>query len=118
MKIYNEINSFNNFNFWSGAKDTVAELDDDELNTIFSMLEAEEPEEGYSETGINDFFWFENDTIAEWLGYDNWEKMLIIKEKECDGYCGYCTNYKCPENLNTKEDDENEDDENEDENNE
>ena len=28
------------------------------------------------ETAINDFFWFEEDTIAEWLGYDSFEDIM------------------------------------------
>lgn len=28
-----------------------------------------------SETGLNDFFWFEEDTIANWLGFDSFEEL-------------------------------------------
>lgn len=75
MKIYTE-KSLNDFEFWSGAKDTVKYLTGSELDTIESMLEDCAPEDGYSDTDINDFFWFEDDTIAEWLGYDDFEQLM------------------------------------------
>jgi hypothetical protein len=74
MKMYKE-ESLTNFNFWSGAADTVKYLTTDEINTIESILEDTNPE-GLSETEINDFFWFENDTIAEWLGYSDFEEIM------------------------------------------
>jgi len=67
--------SLTNFEFWSGAKDTVKYLTDSELETIEEMLEDLNPE-GMSETAVNDFFWFEEDRIAEWLGYDSFEEIM------------------------------------------
>lgn len=67
--------SLTNFKFWSGARDTVKYLSNDELLTIESMLEELYPD-GMSETEINDFFWFEEDTIANWLGYDSFEDIM------------------------------------------
>lgn len=29
-----------------------------------------------TETDINDFFWFETDTIADLLGYSDWEALI------------------------------------------
>jgi hypothetical protein len=57
---------------WSGALDRVKCLSDDELNTIISIL-AEEYPDGIDETELNDFFWFEDDTYACWLGWDDVE---------------------------------------------
>ena len=74
MKIYTE-ESLRNFEFWSGAKDTVEYLTDDELDTIETILEDTYPD-GMDETEINDFFWFEDDTIAEWLGYSDFEELM------------------------------------------
>ena len=74
MKIYIE-KSLSNFEFWSGAKDTIKYLTDEELDTIESILEDWYPD-GMSETEINDFFWFEEDTIAEWLGYNDFEEIM------------------------------------------
>jgi hypothetical protein len=74
MKIYSE-KSLNDFDFWSGAKDTVKYLTSDEIDQIESMLEESNPD-GMSETEINDFFWFEDDTIAEWLGYSCFDDIM------------------------------------------
>lgn len=74
MKIYEE-KSLKDFEFWSGAKDRVKYLTDDELDTIESILEDIYPD-GVDETTINDIFWFEEDTIAEWLGYNDFEEIM------------------------------------------
>ena len=75
MKVYKEVCSANDFDFWSGAKDTVKYLTDDEIETIFSILEDSDPD-GMDETEVNDFFWFEDDTIAEWLGWPDFETIM------------------------------------------
>lgn len=74
MRVYKEVDAYN-FDFWSGAKDTVKYLTDEEVNMIFEMLEELYPE-GMDETQVNDFFWFEEDTIAEWLGYRSFEEIM------------------------------------------
>ena len=79
MKIYTE-KSLSDFDFWSGARDTVKYLTPSELDQIESILEESYPD-GMDETTINDFFCFEEDTIAEWLGYDSFEDIM----KEQDG---------------------------------
>ena len=80
MKIYAET-SLINFEFWSGAKDRVKYLTDDELYQIEAILEELYPE-GVDETTINDFFWFEEDTIAEWLGYENFEEIMYRNDEK------------------------------------
>lgn len=75
MKVYKEVNSYSDFDFWSGARDTVKYLTAEEIEEIFSMLEDVYPE-GMEETEVNDFFWFEDDTIAEWLGYSSFEEIM------------------------------------------
>jgi hypothetical protein len=75
MKVYKEVNSANDFDFWGGAKDTVKYLSDDEIETVFSMLEDSGDDE-MSETELNDFFWFEDDTIADWLGWPDFETIM------------------------------------------
>lgn len=74
MRVYKEVNAYN-FDFWSEAKDTVKYLTDEEVNMIFEMLEELYPE-GMDETQVNDFFWFEDDTIAKWLGYRSFEEIM------------------------------------------
>ena len=74
MRIYREI-PLTEFDFWSGAKDTVKYLTDDELEQIEQILEDLCPE-GLSESAVNDIFWFERDLIAEWLGYENFDEIM------------------------------------------
>lgn len=77
MKITSEI-SLRNFEFWSGAKDTVKYLTLEELDTLEFIIEEMyfESESEVTDTTINDIFWFEDDWIAEMLGYENWESLL------------------------------------------
>ena len=73
MRVYKEVSGYE-FEFWSGAKDRANYLTYDEIEKVFSILEEIYPD-GMSETEVNDFFWFEEDTIAEWLGYDSFEEI-------------------------------------------
>ena len=73
MKIYKET-SITEFEFWSGAKQTAELLTAEELETIESILEDSYPD-GIGETELNDIFWFEDDMIAEWLGYEDFETL-------------------------------------------
>ena len=66
MKVYSEIN-LRDFEFWSGAKLNAETLTSEQLDIVESILEDAYPD-GISETQINDFFWFDFDTIREWLG--------------------------------------------------
>lgn len=72
MKIVKEI-SPRNFDYWSGAADRAANLTDDDWDVIEPLIEemADTSEEGWAETTLNDFVWFDFDTIAQWLGYKN-----------------------------------------------
>lgn len=65
----------NSFNFWSGGKYTADTLTYEELETLDSLLEDAYCDRLPTDTEINDFFWFERDTIAEWLGYEDWEDL-------------------------------------------
>ena len=66
MKVTTE-QSLSNFNFWSGAKDNASELTDAQLDTIESILEDIYPD-GMDETSVNELFWFDFETVKEWLG--------------------------------------------------
>ena len=61
--------SLTNFNFWSGAESNAKLLTYTELNELESQLEDIYPD-GMEETQLNDLFWFEFDTVCEWLGLD------------------------------------------------
>lgn len=59
---------------WSGASDRVRCLSDDEIDTIIDILAQEYPD-GIDEGELNDFFLFEDDIYAEWLGFANAEEL-------------------------------------------
>lgn len=69
--------SLDNFEAWSGGKDTLDTLrekgDCDAVECLIEEL-ASTSEEGWTDTNINDFLWFERDTIAQHLGYSDWEE--------------------------------------------
>lgn len=76
MRIYKEI-KLTEFDFWSGAKDTVKYLTSDELDEVEVMIEEIQPDEGgFTDTDINDIMWFERDMIAECLGYNDFDEII------------------------------------------
>lgn len=80
MKIYAE-KSLRDFEFWSGARDRVKYLTLEELDQIEAILEDTYPE-GVSATTINDLFWFEEDTIANWLGYNDFDEIMYRNDED------------------------------------
>lgn len=80
MKIYKD-ESIRRFEFWGGAKNNVNHLMYDEMGTIESILKVLYPE-GMTETELNNLFWFGRDTIAEWLGYSDFETMIEADESD------------------------------------
>ena len=84
MKIYSEI-SLENFEAWSGGRDTLDVLIEKDLcDQLEAIIDDIEPEEGWSDTAINDLLWFERDTIADWLGFSDWEDLENGGEEEED----------------------------------
>lgn len=73
MKIYREC-SLTDFEPWSGGADRYNVLTYEQLEQLEPIFEELFPD-GASETEINDMFWFEDDTIAEWLGFEDWEAL-------------------------------------------
>lgn len=80
MKITTEVYDKNDFDFWSGAVDTVDALDDSEFEQVMAELEMLYPE-GMTATELNDLFWFDEDFIAQCLGYNSWEEFENEKEE-------------------------------------
>ena len=64
--------SLENFNAWSGGKDTLDVLIEkgvcDEVEEFIEQCFSHP-----TDTDINDFLWFERDQIAEHLGYEDWD---------------------------------------------
>ena len=69
MKIYQDIN-LSEFKFWSGAKTWAAEFTSEELDKIGEILEDDgyAPEGGWTDTAVNDLFWFEPEFVASLIG--------------------------------------------------
>ena len=81
MKYYVET-SLENFEAWSGGRDTLDVLIEKGLcDTVEACLE-EALGEDVSDTAINDTLWFERDMIAEWCGFSNWEALENGEEEE------------------------------------
>ena len=72
MKVISEI-SLRDFKFWSGGEDRAKNCTDEQLDKIESIMESAAPESGWTDDDINNFFWFDFDTIADWLGYKDGE---------------------------------------------
>lgn len=73
MKITSGI-SLRDFDGWSGAVDTLNTLTGEQKDDLEAVLEEIWPD-GMDETSLNDLLWFENDSIAEWLGFEDWEDL-------------------------------------------
>ena len=81
MKYYVET-SLENFEAWSGGRDTLEVLIEKGLcDTVEACLE-EALGEDISDTDINDTLWFERDMIAEWCGFSSWEALEYGEEEE------------------------------------
>lgn len=74
MTVKKEI-ALKDFEFWSGGADTAKYLSDEEFDIIEVQADEIFPD-GADETDINYFFWFEDDFIAELLGYNNFEEIM------------------------------------------
>ena len=72
---YTVTKSLLDFDFWAGAKYTVSQMTVDQVLQLEEILEIDNPGEYYTETQINDLFWFEPDLIAEWLGFESFEDL-------------------------------------------
>lgn len=76
MKISREI-SITDFHFWGGAQTTVMLLELEELKDIESYIEEIEVTDKivWTETFLNDFFWFDTEWIAAFLGFESYEDL-------------------------------------------
>ena len=80
MKVFSEI-SLVSFDFWSGAKDNAKQLTYQEMEELEFMLEDIFPD-GCTDTQLNDLFWFDFETVCEWLGLEVNEYNEVIREEE------------------------------------
>ena len=77
MLVTTEVNEYTLFNeLWSGGRETLNDLTVNEVAEILSVLDDCNCGEPMDLTSLNDFFWFERDTIAEWLGFNDYEEIM------------------------------------------
>lgn len=96
--IYTVEKPLSQFEFWSGAKERTDHLTTEQLDRLESMLPdilGENPTDG----AINDLFWFEDDYIAQLLGFNSFEALVRHNDGDDDD----------DEDDNLDEDDEDED---------
>ena len=71
MKVINENLSIADFEAWSGAKDTVQTIIDNNKENDFDSLIDELYPDGLTDTQLNDLLWHDSDWCLEQLGIDN-----------------------------------------------
>ena len=82
MKYYVET-SLENFEAWSGGRETLEVLIDKGLcDTVENILNDIYADEAPTDTEINDTLWFSRDEIAEWCGFSSWEALENGEEEE------------------------------------
>ena len=77
--------SLDNFEAWSGGKDTLDVLiEKGDCDAVESLIEEMMccQEEPWDDGGVNDFLWFERDTIAQHLGYRDWDEYEYGEEED------------------------------------
>ena len=101
---------FNLYDFpaWNGGHDTLETLK--EKNLVDQVQAAIEEiyccEESPTDTEINDFLWFERDTIAEWLGFSSWEALEYGEEEEEEeesAFSAFCDSFAACKNCPYRE---------------
>lgn len=79
--------SLDNFGAWSGGKDTLDTLrEKGDVDSVECLIDEyiSTSEDGWSDGDINDFLWFERDTIAQHLGYSDWDEYEYGNKEEED----------------------------------
>lgn len=107
MKYYVET-SLENFEAWSGGRDTLEVLIEKGLcDTVENILNDIYADEAPTDTEINDTLWFSRDEIAEWCGFSSWEALengeeeeeTAEEEAEENNFSRYCSQFDggdCP----------------------
>ena len=82
MRIYKEV-ELRNFEFWAGAADRAKLLTEADLETIERNLVELYPD-GMDEMNINNIFWFDENFIAEILGFQSFDEIRTLRIREGD----------------------------------
>ena len=94
MKIILET-SLENFEFWSGAKDTAEEIRNNggDWKAVENEIEEKYPE-GITDTQLNDLFWFESELILDIAGVEEEEEEEEYKRPEdCETFNEFCDQF-------------------------
>ena len=84
----NKSYAFEDFEPWSGAKDTWETLEEyDKIGTLEAVLEDLYPD-GIEETTLNDILWFETESVFEWVGLHYSSESGIVSEDPLCNCCG------------------------------
>jgi hypothetical protein len=73
MRMYEE-KDLKDFEFWGGAIATAEMLTEEDFEEIEACMN--DCGEEWSVTAINDLFWFDDESIAMWLGYESWDDLV------------------------------------------
>lgn len=73
MLIHSEMR-LRDFNFWSGGADNANCLTYEQLDVLEEILTDIFPN-GIDEVQLNDLLWFDEDIVAEWLGYADFDEL-------------------------------------------
>lgn len=69
MKVFDEMDWYDIYRTaWSGARDTVERIEDEDKGDEFVSLIEEVYPEGIDRTALNDILWFDDEWIFESLG--------------------------------------------------
>lgn len=73
MLIHSEMR-LRDFIFWSGGADNANGLTYEQLDVLEEILADIFPS-GIDEVQLNDLLWFDEDIVAEWLGYTDFDEL-------------------------------------------
>ena len=77
--------SLYDFPAWLGGRDTLDTLiDRGDCQEVEDLIETVFLEQDATDEDINDFLWFERDTIAQHLGYSDWDEYEYGDKDEED----------------------------------
>lgn len=75
MKVFDEMNWYDIYRTaWSGARDTVERIEDEDKGDEFVSLIEEVYPEGIDRTALNDILWFDDEWVFESLGIKDEEE--------------------------------------------
>jgi len=77
--------SLENFEAWSGGKDTLDDLSHSDCERLEQHIEEMYPD-GITDTELNDFLWLERDQIADLLGYRNYEALTNQDDEDWEDH--------------------------------